>query len=310
MSRMPLSSLSSLTWPDVRDWLIDAPLKIAITIVIAAAARWMLHGLVDRVVATATSRRTQRLAELPGRAGRVLAEATGMANERHVQRTRTMGAVLRSIITVIIGTIALLTVLAIIGLPLGPMLTSAGIGGVALGFGAQSLVRDFLSGVFMIIEDQYGVGDVIDTGEAIGTVEDVSLRVTRLRDGNGVTWYVRNGEIVRVGNRSQGWSVAIIDVPIAYDEDVERAQSIIRDVAAGLAQDEAWEPKFLEPPRVAGIESIIGGAITIRVTARCVAQEHVGVQRELRERIKVAFDQAGVRPPATLPLPPYGPTQP
>src|SRR5699024_10376654 len=153
--------------------------------------------------------------------------------------------------------------------------------GVALGFGAQSLVKDFLSGVFMIVEDQYGVGDVIDTGEVVGTVEDVSLRVTQLRDGSGVTWYVRNGEIVRIGNRSQGWSVAIVDIPIAYDADVERAQSIIRDVAAQLTDDAAYEEKLLEPPEVIGVESIGGGAITIRVTAKCVAQQHFAIQREL-----------------------------
>jgi small conductance mechanosensitive channel len=125
-----------------------------------------------------------------------------------------------------------------------------------------------------------------------------------------VTWYVRNGEIVRIGNKSQGWSVAIVDIPVAYDEDVEHAQSVIRDVAAGLASDEAWEPKLLDPPQVVGVESMGGGAITIRVTAKCVAQEHFGVQRELRERIKVAFDRAGVRSPAALPLPPYGTVRP
>lgn len=310
MRRMPLSSLPSLTWPQVRDWLIDAPLKIVITIVVAGVVRWLLHRLVDRVVATATSRRAQRLSELPGGAGRVLAEATGLAGERHVQRARTTGAVLRSVITIIVATIALLTVLAIVGIPLGPMLASAGIGGVALGFGAQSLVKDFLSGVFMIVEDQYGVGDVIDTGEVVGTVEDVTLRVTRLRDASGVAWYVRNGEIVRIGNKSQGWSVAIVDIPIAYDEDVERAQSIIRDVAAALSADDAWGPKFLEPPHVVGVESIGGGAITIRTTAKCLAQEHLGVQRELRERVKLAFDRAGVRSPAALPMPPYGQPRP
>jgi small conductance mechanosensitive channel len=157
----------------------------------------------------------------------------------------------------------------------------------------------------MIIEDQYGVGDVVDTGEVIGTVEDVTLRVTRLRDAGGVTWYVRNGEIVRIGNKSQGWSVAVIDVPIAYDEDVERAQQVLREVLADFDADPDWKPKLLESPAVTGIESIGAGAITLRATAKCLAQQHFGVQRELRERVKVAFDRAGVRSPAALPLPPY-----
>ena len=153
----------------------------------------------------------------------MLAQATGLAHERHRQRTLTMGSLLRSIVTFVVVTlITVLTVMAIVGIPLGPLLASAGVGGVALGFGAQSLVKDFLSGIFMILEDQYGVGDVIDTGEAIGTVEEVTLRVTRLRDASGVIWYVRNGEIIRVGNKSQGWSTAIVDMPVSYAENVER----------------------------------------------------------------------------------------
>jgi small conductance mechanosensitive channel len=302
---MTLSSLRSLTWAQVGDWLVGTPLQVVVTVVIAVVVRWLLHRMINGVVASATSRRAQRIAELPGRAGRVLAGATGVANDRHVQRTRTMGGVLRSVVTIIVATIGLLTGLASGGIPLGPMLASAGIGGVALGFGAQSLVKDFLSGVFMIIEDQYGVGDVIDTGEVIGTVEDVTLRVTRLRDASGVAWYVRNGEIVRIGNKSQGWSVALVDVPIAYDEDVERAQQVLREVLTEFDTDAEWKAKLLEAPAVAGVESIGGGAITLRATAKCVAQQHFGVQRELRERVKLAFDRAGVRSPAALPLPPY-----
>ena len=129
---------------------------------------------------------------------------------------------------------------------------------MALGFGAQSLVKDFLSGVFMIFEDQYGVGDVIDTGEAIGTVEEVTLRITRLRDANGVTWYVRNGEIIRVGNRSQGFATAIVDMPVSYAENVERVVGIIRETATAMGEDPDWADKFVEEPQVLGVESIVG----------------------------------------------------
>jgi small conductance mechanosensitive channel len=185
------------------------------------------------------------------------------------------------------------------------MLASASVGGVALAFGAQSLVKDFLSGVFMIVEDQYGVGDVIDTGEVVGTVENVSLRVTQLRDGTGMTWYVRNGEIVRIGNKTQGWSTALVDVAIAYDQDVEAAVTVIRQVVGVMKDDDAWKDILLEEPNVVGVESIANGVVTVRIVAKTIANEQFGVQREMRERIKVAFDRAGIRSPQPL-LPPYG----
>jgi small conductance mechanosensitive channel len=306
MAGMLHITIPSLTWAEARDWFLGDPIDIAVILAFALFARWALLRLIQRVVDTATSRRAQRLAQMPSRAGRVLAGAVGMAHERHIQRTRTMGAILRSIVTFVVATITVLTIMSVVGIPLGPVLASAGVGGVALGFGAQSLVKDFLSGIFMILEDQYGVGDVIDTGEAIGTVENVSLRVTQLRDANGVTWYVRNGEILRIGNRSQGWSTAMVDIPIAYDEDVERAQRLIRDVVTKMDNEPPWDEKLLEEPQVVGVESISGGAITIRVLAKCVAQEHFGVQREIRERVKLTFDREGVRSPAVAPpIPPY-----
>ncbi|MDV3222705.1 mechanosensitive ion channel family protein [Intrasporangium sp.] len=302
---MPLSSVPTLTWAQVGDWLLGAPLRIILTIALALVARWLLHRLIGRVVDSATSRHAERASELPG-TGQKLAQSMGVAQERYLQRTRTMGSLLRSLVTVVVATLAGLTVMAVLEIPLAPLLASAGVGGVALGFGAQSLVKDFLSGIFMIVEDQYGVGDVIDTGEAVGTVEDVSLRITQLRDANGVIWYVRNGEIVRIGNRSQGWSTAIVDVPVPYDEDIERAMGIIREVIDDLRGSAPWDEKLLESGTV-GVESMSGGVVTIRVLTRTVAQEHFSVQRELRERIKVAFDREGVRSPAVLPgVPPYG----
>src|SRR6478735_6104959 len=278
-----MPDLSNLTWAGVGDWLVGTPLLIITVIVVGLLARFVLHRLINRVVATATSRRAERLANIPG-AGRALQAVRG-ANVRHVQRTQTMGALLKSITTFVVLGITALTVLSLVGIPLGPMLASASVGGVALAFGAQSLVKDFLSGVFMIVEDQYGVGDVIDTGEVVGTVENVSLRVTQLRDAGGMTWYVRNGEIIRIGNKTQGWSTAIVDLPVAYDQDVEKAITVIRDVV--------------------GVESIANGVITIRIVAKTIANEQFGVQREMRERVKAAFDRAGVRSPQPV-MPPYG----
>jgi small conductance mechanosensitive channel len=292
-----------MSWNDVGDWLVHQGLAILVILLGATVIRWLLNRLISRLVRrSAESSLAERLES--NRATRVLANASGVGNERHRQRTETLGTVLRSVVTATVFTVALVMVLDELGIPIAPLLASAGVAGVALGFGAQSLVKDFLSGVFMLFEDQYGVGDVIDTGEAIGTVEDVTLRVTRLRDGNGVVWYVRNGEIVRIGNRSQGWSTAIVDVPVAYTEDIERVQDIIRAALADLDADPVWSERLVETPTVAGIEQITGTTITIRVIAKCLPNEHLAVQREIRERVKAAFDANGVKVPVTFP--PYG----
>ena len=273
----------AVTGQEAWEWFRGAPLKILITLVAAVIVRALLVRAIAGFVERAASGR--------------------LTGERHRQRMLTLGSLLRSIVTFTVSAIAILTVMAIIGIPLGPLLASAGVGGVALGFGAQSLVKDFLSGVFMILEDQYGVGDVIDTGEAIGTVEEVSLRVTRLRDAQGVVWYVRNGEIIRIANRSQGWSTATVDIPFSYREDVDRVGGIIGDAIAGMEQDDAWSEALLDPPRLLGVESITGGTVTMRVLARCAPDTHWGVQREIRRRVKDAFDREGVDGP---PIPPAG----
>ena len=293
----------TITWEQTQQWLVTVGLRILLTVVLAVVALWLLRRVIDRVVATMTSKSARRLAE-SGRAGKALATAAGMGGERQRQRVETVGSLLRSIVTFVVATLATLTILALLGIPLGPLLASAGVAGVALGFGAQSLVKDFLSGVFMIMEDQYGVGDVIDTGEAIGTVEEVTLRVTRLRDASGVTWYVRNGEIIRIGNRSQGYSVALVDMPVSYREDVERVLDVIRTTTAAFGADPEWAEKLTDAPNVLGVDSITGQTVTVRVLATCLPGENFAVQRELRVRLKAALDAAGVQGP---PLPPFQP---
>ncbi len=286
-------------WP----WL-GPSLTIVGTLLGAMLFRWMLHRAIDRIVGNALTRAARNDSQTPRRASRILAQATGLDEERKTQRAATMGAILKSTSTFVIFTLALLTVMATVGLPLGPLLASAGVGGVALGFGAQSLVKDFLSGIFMILEDQYGVGDVIDTGEAIGTVEDVTLRVTRLRDASGIVWYVRNGEIVRIGNRSQGWSTAVVDIPVGYSENLDVVLPLIRAVVHDLDLSDEWTTRLLEEPVVAGVESMIGGVVTVRIIAKCAPNESFSVSREIRERVKAAFDEAGIRAPQVMP--PYG----
>ena len=302
--QLPDLSLDTLglTWDATQKWLSTTGLQILVTIVLAVVTLWLLRRLINRVVRTMTSRSAQRLAE-SGRAGRALATAAGMAGERQRQRVETVGSLMRSIGTAVVLTLAVLTVMQLLGIPIAPLLASAGVAGVALGFGAQSLVKDFLSGIFMIFEDQYGVGDVIDTGEAIGTVEEVTLRITRLRDANGVTWYVRNGEIIRVGNRSQGYATAIVDMPVSYAENVERVVGVVRQAAAAMGSDPDWADKFVEEPQVLGVESIVGMTMTIRTIAQTVPGENFAVQRELRERLKAALDSAEVQAP---PLGPFG----
>ncbi|HUO46825.1 MAG TPA: mechanosensitive ion channel family protein [Acidimicrobiia bacterium] len=217
--------------------------------------------------------------------------------ERGRQRAETIGAVLRSIATVIVYTLATLIALGEFDINLGPLIASAGIVGVALGFGAQSLVKDFLSGIFMVLEDQYGVGDVVDVGEASGVVEGVSLRTTRVRDVNGTLWFVPNGEIRRVGNKSQQWARAVIDIEVAYDTDLAKAMTVIKRVA-----DEVWHERLevatiIEEPEIWGVESFGENSIVIRLAVKTEAAEHWSTARIIRHRLKEAFDLEGIEIP-------------
>jgi small-conductance mechanosensitive channel len=315
---VPIAEHETVTWVEsfkledamsgserVLDWLLGTPAQIVCIIAGAMVVRWLVHRAIQRLVARAANA-VKRADEPRRRGSKVLAGAAGaLVSERRKQRAETVGSVLRSVSSIVIFGLGFITVLDKLGIPIAPLLASAGVAGVALGFGAQSLVRDFLSGIFMILEDQYGVGDLIDTGEAVGTVEEVSLRLTRLRDAYGVVWYVRNGEILRVGNHSQGWSTGIVDVDVAYTEDIPRVQEIMRQVAAAMAEDEDWVEKIVDDPLVAGVESVTSTAVSIRVIVKTQTNEHFGVQRELRERIKAAFDLEGIRVPVpTYPLAP------
>ena len=184
-----------------------------------------------------------------------------------------MGDLLKSVITGVLVAIFGTMILSQLGVNIAPIIASAGILGIALGFGAQSLVKDFLSGMFMIFEDQFGVGDVIDVGEAIGTVEAVTLRVTRLRDLDGTVWYVPNGEILRVGNKSQNWSRAVVDVGVGYDEDLARAKRVLGEVAHDLWEDEDFRSVIIEEPEVTGVEALTPDSITLRVLVKTAPLE-------------------------------------
>jgi small conductance mechanosensitive channel len=217
---------------------------------------------------------------------------SGERNARAAQRAKTLGTTAASIFNFVIWFIALLLCLAELNINLGPILAGAGIVGVALGFGAQSLVRDFLSGIFIIVEDQYGVGDTVNVGEAQGVVEEVTLRATRIRGLDGTMWHVPNGEIRRAGNMSQYWARVILDVPVAYDADVTAASALIKRVA-----DETWHDHentdILEEPELWGVEEFGNDAIAVRLVVKTLPATQWTVARELRARIKEAFDREG-----------------
>jgi small-conductance mechanosensitive channel len=279
------------TAANVAEWLIGRPLAILVLILLGLLARWLVHRVVDRLV-----RRAEE-GIVPGRVGSALRGGDTVAAGRRVQRARTMGSLLKSIATGVILAIVLMMVIGELGYNVAPLLASAGILGLALGFGAQTLVRDFLSGIFMILEDQYGVGDVVDVGEATGTVEAVGLRVTRLRDVNGTVWYVRNGEVLRVGNMSQNWARTVLDVGVGYAEDLARVRRVLEEVAHGMWEDEDYRGKIIEEPEVWGVEALAADSVTVRVTLKTAPMEQWAIAREMRQRIKARFDHEGIEIP-------------
>ena len=279
------------TWP-------DTPIALLIIVVGALIFRWLIIRGINLGTKAAIHRAEQQRKHPESRAQRIMAMATGADNERYEQRISTVSSLLRNLTSIVVGAVLALTVLDVLNIPLTPLLASASVGGIALAFGAQSLVKDFLSGIFMIMEDQYGVGDLIDTGEVRGTVEEVGLRVTRVRDATGTVWYVRNGEILKLGNQSQGWSTAIIDVPVAYDEDAGKVIGILEQVATEIDADPAFEDVLLEKPTVAGVNAVTATTMSIRMMAKTAPNQHWGLQRTLLERSLTALGKAGVRSPS------------
>ncbi|MGP3915746.1 mechanosensitive ion channel family protein [Nonomuraea sp. 10N515B] len=272
--------------------LVSSAIVIVLIVVLAFVIRKIAHKVIARVVSRAATggsltNRFRRAAATDG--------IDALLHERRKQRAETMGSVLKHVASIVIMGTAALTVLERLTVPIAPLLTSVGILGVAIGFGAQELVKDFIAGMFMLLEDQYGVGDVIDVGPAVGTVEAVTLRVTRLRDVDGRVWYVRNGTITRVGNESQGWSRAYMDVPVPYDTDVVTVKVLLEHVAEEIwADSELREAKIVEQPQVFGVEQLSDSSLVFRITAKTLPSAQAEVARQLRLRVKAALDAAGV----------------
>lgn len=262
-------------------------LRILLIVIIAS----VLRVLVRRALTKLIDRMNRSAQAVEGTAlGGLLVNA-----ERRRQRSEAIGSVLRSVASFLILGTAALMVLGVLNIDLAPLLASAGVAGVAIGFGARNLVTDFLSGVFMILEDQYGVGDSIDAGVASGEVVEVGLRVTKLRGDNGEIWYVRNGEIKRIGNLSQGWATAAVDVQVRPTEDLDRVRAAITEAAESMAKDEPWNERLWGPVEVLGLNEVLLDSMVIRVSAKTMPGKALGVERELRWRIKRSLDAAGIR---------------
>lgn len=286
------------TAADVSDFFVDNVASILLIIVVAAVGVGLMKRVIRRAMrrlgrSTQFLRQDQHTESLTSRE-RLEVEQRRL---RVQKRTETLGGVLIAIARVFVWSVALILVLGELGLNLAPLIAGAGVVGVAIGFGAQKVVGDFLSGMFMIAEDQFGVGDIIDLGEASGTVERITLRTTVLRDIYGTVWHVPNGEVQRVGNMSQEWSKALLDVGVAYDTDSDTASELLLATATDLSHDPEWADAFLDDPEVLGVQTLAADAVTIRISVRTRPAEQFKVQRELNRRFKHALDSAGIEIP-------------
>jgi small conductance mechanosensitive channel len=279
--------------------LVATPARILLVVVLAAVARALVHRAVRRLTdRTSTGAVPTILRPLRNRVAQ--SQAGDQITERRTQRAEAIGSVLRSFASIVILGLAVVLVLGELGINLAPIVASAGVVGVALGFGAQNLIKDFIAGIGIILEDQYGVGDVVDLGEASGTVEAVGLRITRLRDVNGVVWYVRNGEVLRVGNKSQGFAQVVIDMPVAHDTDLEKARTLMQEVADAMYADENWAAVLLAEPESLGVEQITAEGVFLRLVVRATNADQWRIGRELRMRLKERFVAEGIRMPLPL----------
>lgn len=271
---------------------VTVALKILFVLLLALIIRYFTHRLINRITEHAANGKDPATAQRHA----LLADRGG---ERRRQRSHALRSILNNASSIVIFGIAGITILGDLGVNLAPILASAGVLGVALGFGAQNLVGDFLAGIAILLEDQYGVGDVISTSAASGTaasgtVEAVGLRVTRLRDVNGVVWHIRNGSLQQVGNQSQGWSRAVVDFPVPYSQDMSEVRDILSRVAGGMWAEPRWHGVILEEPKVWGVQSVSSSEAVWRLVAMTTPPRQFEVERELRERVKGELDAHGI----------------
>ena len=268
---------------------------VVIGLILRLVIRRVVHRIVDSAKNKASVDDTQALERSP------------LADMRLVQRTRTLGTILQNIVNVMLVVIAIVLIVnALDPSLLGSLTLLTAAVGAGLGFGAQNIVKDVLNGMFLVAEDQIGIGDVVDLGLASGVVEYVSVRITQVRDVNGTLWYVRNGEVTRIGNMSQGWARAIIDLGVPTDSDLEQVEHIMLETAQGLAKDPKWRTRIIEKPELWGLESIDGDALVVRIVIKARANAKDDVAQELRRRLRAALIEKEIGVPRMTDVVPTG----
>lgn len=261
-------------WEHVSDRLI----QVAIILVASILIYHLVKFIIRRVVA------------------RQIEEEDPIVRRLREQRVQTLGGLFTNVLLIVMVTVTTLTVLDVF-INITPLLASVSVVGLAISFGAQSLVKDVISGTFMLIEGQFGIGDVVRVGDTSGMVEKITLRTTILRDLHGVVHIIPNGEITRVSNLTKTWSRAVIDVGVAYREDVDRVIATLKDLGTEFQADADWGPLLIEPPEVLGVENLSDSAVVVRMTAKTLPLKQWDVARELRRRIKKRFDAEGIEIP-------------
>jgi moderate conductance mechanosensitive channel len=281
------------TWGELGRRLVGPVLGMLLIVVLASLVLRIARAAIRRSVERVKRGQPAWIQRLEDRSG----SDDPILRVRRERRATALAGLASSVVTAVVWTIAVMMILDQFGFALAPVLASAGIVGIALGFGAQDLVKDFLSGVFILAEDQYGLGDVVDVGEASGVVEGVTLRSTRVRDVNGTLWHIPNGEIRRVGNQSQGWARSLLDVEVAYDTDLASATEAILAVATTMSHEQPWDALFLEEPEMWGVERLGPESVSLRLVIKVVPGEQWRISRELRRRIKEELDRLGIENP-------------
>lgn len=272
-------------------------LQAGIVLLVAILVRVVVVLAINNIRRLLLAKPPKQLELIGDRASSLLGRDADQFGSRHRQRIETLASLLRNVADTVIVVVAILTILAIFNIPMAPLLASAGIGGVAIGFGAQSLVKDYLSGIFMLAEDQFGVGDVIKIDDVTGTVEEVTLRVTKVRDASGTIWYLRNGEILKLGNVSQSSTSTILEVYVAPDEDPARATEVIQGAIKGMHEEPEFAESLMGEPTVLGVGGVDASKMTMQVLLSTAPNQQWAPMRAVRSRAQRALSSAGVRGP-------------
>jgi moderate conductance mechanosensitive channel len=259
------------------EFAVTRGVRLLVIFLLALLLNRLLRHLTRRLVAVATKE------EAPGRPARM-----------HEQHTRTLAGVLYSSGTIVLVIVAALMALPEFGFNITPVAAAAGLASLALGFGAQHLVRDFINGFLIVFEDQYVVGDTVRIGDVLGRVEHLTLRRTVIRDAQGSVVSIANGEIGKVANLSRDWGQLFLDTTVASDQPLEKALSALEAVAGEFRADPVWSPMLVDGPRVLGVESMVPAGITLRIQARTAPTRQDDVARELRRRIQMQLGQRGI----------------